>query len=91
MGWNRLRRRQRHPLLAGVEDGAHVYFVHSYHCEAPPEVVVASSDYGVEFAAIVGRGNVIGVQFHPEKSQGIGLRMIDNFVRLCRREAPAWS
>ena len=91
MGWNRLRRRQPHPLLDGLEDGAHVYFVHSYYCEAKPDVVIATSDYGVDFAAIVGRGNVIGVQFHPEKSQAVGLRMIDNFVRRCRREAPAWS
>jgi glutamine amidotransferase len=91
MGWNRLRRRQPHPLLEGLEDGAYVYFVHSYHCEAKDDVLVASSDYGVDFAAIVGQGNVLGVQFHPEKSQGVGLRMIDNFVRLCRREAPAWS
>ena len=91
MGWNRLRRRRPHPLLEGLEDGAHVYFVHSYYCEAKDDVLVASSDYGIDFAAIVGRGNVLGVQFHPEKSQGVGLRMIDNFVRLCRREAPAWS
>jgi glutamine amidotransferase len=91
MGWNRLRRRQPHPLLDGLEDGAHVYFVHSYYCEAKDDVLVASSDYGVDFAAIVGQGNVLGVQFHPEKSQAVGLRMIDNFVRLCRREAPAWS
>jgi glutamine amidotransferase len=91
MGWNRLRRRQPHPLLDGLEDGAHVYFVHSYYCEAKDEVRVASSDYGIDFAAIVGQGNVLGVQFHPEKSQGVGLRMIDNFVRFCRRGAPAWS
>ena len=91
MGWNRLRRRQPHPMLDGLEDGAYVYFVHSYFCEARPEVVIASSDYGVDFAAIVGRGNVIGVQFHPEKSQAVGLRMIENFVRHSRREEPAWS
>jgi glutamine amidotransferase len=91
MGWNRLRRRQPHALLDGLENGAYVYFVHSYYCDASPDVVIASSDYGVDFAAIVGKGNVLGVQFHPEKSQAVGLRMIENFVRLCRREAPAWS
>jgi glutamine amidotransferase len=91
MGWNRLHRRRAHPLLEGLEDGAYVYFVHSYFCQAPKDVVIASSDYGEDFAAIVGRGHVIGVQFHPEKSQGVGLRMIENFVRHCRREAPAWS
>ena len=82
MGWNRLRRRREHPLLDGLEDGAHVYFVHSYFCEAPDEVVIATSDYGSDFAAIVGRGSVLGVQFHPEKSQAVGLRMVANFVRL---------
>jgi glutamine amidotransferase len=89
MGWNRLRFRRAHPLLEGLADGSHVYFVHSYHCAAPADVVVAAADYGVEFAAVAGRGNVLGVQFHPEKSQGVGLRMIENFVRLCRRERVA--
>jgi glutamine amidotransferase len=89
MGWNRLRRRQRHPLLEGLEDGSYVYFVHSYYCEARPEVTIATSDYGLDFAAIVGRSNVLGVQFHPEKSQAVGLRMIENFVRRCREEQSA--
>jgi glutamine amidotransferase len=82
MGWNRVPRRRDHPLLDGVEDGAHVYFVHSYWCDAAPEDVVATSDYGVEFAAVVARGAVVGVQFHPEKSQAVGLRMVANFVRM---------
>ena len=81
MGWNALRARRAHPLLDGVADGAHVYFVHSYYCDAPDDVVIATSDYGRDFAAIVGRGNVLGLQFHPEKSQAIGLRLIANFVR----------
>jgi glutamine amidotransferase len=80
MGWNRLRRHRPHPLLDGIEDGAHVYFVHSYYCEAPEEVVIASTDYDRELPAIVGRGNVLGVQFHPEKSQSVGLKMIENWV-----------
>jgi glutamine amidotransferase len=83
MGWNRLRRRRDHPLLDGLADGAHVYFVHSYFCDAPPEVVLATTDYGTEIAAVVGRGNVLGVQFHPEKSQAVGLRMVASFVRFC--------
>lgn len=85
MGWNRLRRRQAHPLLEGVEDGAHVYFVHSYYCDAPEDVTIATSDYGRDFAAVAGRGSVLGVQFHPEKSQGVGLRMVANFVRMLGR------
>jgi imidazole glycerol-phosphate synthase subunit HisH len=80
MGWNRLRARRAHPILDGVPDGAHVYFVHSYYCDAPDDVVVATSDYGRAFAAIVGRGSVLGVQFHPEKSQEVGLRMVASFV-----------
>jgi imidazole glycerol-phosphate synthase subunit HisH len=81
MGWNTLRARRPHLLLEGVADGAHVYFVHSYYCDAPDEVVIASSDYGREFPAIVGRGAVLGLQFHPEKSQAVGLRIAANFVR----------
>jgi glutamine amidotransferase len=81
MGWNELHARRPHPLLEGIPDGAHVYFVHSYFCDAPPEVTIASSDYGPDFAAIVGRDHVLGVQFHPEKSQQVGLRMVANFVR----------
>jgi glutamine amidotransferase len=86
MGWNRLRRVGAHPLLDGIEDGAYVYFVHSYRCEPAAEgAVLATSDYGGAFAAIVGTGNVLGVQFHPEKSQAVGLRMIGNFVHGCLR------
>ncbi len=81
MGWNRLHARRPHPLLDGLADGSYVYFVHSYFCEAPDDVVIASSDYGRDFPAVVGRDNVLGVQFHPEKSQAVGLRMVANFVR----------
>jgi glutamine amidotransferase len=90
MGWNELHAPQPHPLLLGIPDGAHVYFVHSYFCDTAPEVTIASSDYGRRFAAIVGRERVLGVQFHPEKSQEVGLRMVANFVRFvetCRRAA----
>ncbi len=87
MGWNRLRRRQAHPLLEGVEDGAHVYFVHSYYCEAPEAVTIATSDYGRDFTAVAGRGSVLGVQFHPEKSQAVGLHMVANFLRMLGRAA----
>ncbi len=89
MGWNTLNARRAHPVLDGVADGAHVYFVHSYYCDAPDDVVIAVSDYGHEFPAIVGRGSVLGLQFHPEKSQGVGLRLAANFVRnvVARRAA----
>jgi imidazole glycerol-phosphate synthase subunit HisH len=88
MGWNRLRRRRPHPLLDGFEDGGYVYFVHSYFCDAPDDVVIATSDYGRDFAAIAGRDNVLGVQFHPEKSQAVGLAMVDRFVRQVAAQRP---
>jgi len=80
MGWNTLRARRAHPLLDGVADGSHVYFVHSYYCDAAEDVVIATSDYGQDFAAIVGRGPVLGLQFLPEKSQAVGQRLVANFV-----------
>jgi glutamine amidotransferase len=86
MGWNVLRPRRTHPLLDGIATGDYVYFVHSYYCEAAPEVVLADTDYGLDFAAVVGRGPVLGMQFHPEKSQAVGLRLVANFVRLCASE-----
>ena len=85
MGWNELNLRQpEHLLLDGVREGSHVYFVHSYFCDAPADVVIASSGYGRDFPAIVGRDNVLGMQFHPEKSQQIGLSLVANFVRFCK-------
>jgi glutamine amidotransferase len=83
MGWNALRRVREHPVLDGMEDGAYVYFVHSYYCDAGADVVLATSEYGREFAAVVGHGNIVGMQFHPEKSQAVGLRMIGDWVRRC--------
>ena len=81
MGWNRLEPRRRHPLLGDV--GAdHVYFVHSYVCRpGHDEDVLATADYGGPFAAVVGRGNVLGMQFHPEKSQAAGLALLRAFAR----------
>lgn len=84
MGWNRLRARRAHPVLDGVPDGAHVYFVHSYWCDAADDVVVATSDYGHDFPAVVARGSVLGLQFHPEKSQDVGQRMVEAFVEIAR-------
>ena len=82
MGWNRLRWPRPHPLMEGIEQGRYVYFVHSFFCDAAPEVVVATTDYGADYAAVVARDTVLGVQFHPEKSQAAGLRLIENFARL---------
>jgi len=83
IGWNQLHRQRPHPLLEGVPDGAYVYFVHSYYCRpADPSLVLATTDYGLEYASVVGQGHVFGLQFHPEKSQAVGLRILRNFLTL---------
>ena len=80
MGWNELTVHREHPVLDGVTNGDHVYFVHSYHFVVRDgDELVATTDYGGAQTAIVGRDNMIGTQFHPEKSQETGLRMIENF------------
>jgi imidazole glycerol-phosphate synthase subunit HisH len=82
MGWNDLVIEQAHPVLAGVRTGDHAYFVHSYHVRtANPAERLAFCDYGGPITAIVGRDTIIGTQFHPEKSQAAGLRLIANFLR----------
>ncbi|KYO57461.1 imidazole glycerol phosphate synthase subunit HisH [Tistrella mobilis] len=83
MGWNALDFEPgRHPVLAGVEPGAHVYFVHSYAMTVDdPAHLLATADYGGRVTAIVGRDNLIGTQFHPEKSQAVGQRLIAGFLR----------
>jgi glutamine amidotransferase len=82
MGWNELEPRVAHPLLAGIARGAHGYFVHSYgfRCAERGDVL-ATCDYGGEITAMIGRDNLVGTQFHPEKSQATGLRLIANFLR----------
>ena len=82
MGWNDLIIDRPHPILSGVETGRHAYFVHSYHFRvADPRHRLAHVDHGGEIAAVVGRDNMVGVQFHPEKSQATGLRVIANFLQ----------
>ena len=81
MGWNELAPRRAHPVLAGLAAGTHAYFVHSYQIRpAEPCDLLAETDYGGPIAAVVGRDNLIGTQFHPEKSQMAGLRLIANFL-----------
>lgn len=83
MGWNALRfDRPDCPLLRELEPGCHVYFVHAYHARAEQGAVAATADYGVPVTAMVWRDNVLAAQFHPEKSQDVGLRMLRNFVEL---------
>ncbi len=81
MGWNDLRILRRHPLLAGIDNGAHAYFVHSFQMiPALPEDLLATTDYGGALTAMVGDGNIAGTQFHPEKSQATGLKLLENFL-----------
>jgi glutamine amidotransferase len=83
VGWNQVRPRGSHPLFAGIPDNTFFYFVHSYFCEADDqEVVLGETEYGVPYTSVVAQGTVCGVQFHPEKSQAAGLRLLANFSRL---------
>jgi imidazole glycerol-phosphate synthase subunit HisH len=82
IGWNVVRPARRHPLLDGAPPDGHCYFVNSYYAEpADASDVVATTDYGIEFASVVGRDNVVATQFHTEKSGELGLRLLDNFTR----------
>ncbi len=89
MGWNQVHPTavgSDHPILDGIPEGAELYFVHSYVC-APtdPSWIIAETDYDGCFACMLGRGNLIGTQFHPEKSGAYGLRLLANFVRIVQR------
>ena len=87
MGWNAIEPTRTHPLLEGLGDAPYVYFVHSYHPVAEvPDDVLATTTYGHEFPSVVQRGNVCGVQFHPEKSQAVGLGLLENFAAHNRAE-----
>jgi glutamine amidotransferase len=82
VGWNQVRQRRMHPLLADIQDNAFFYFVHSYSCEADDgSIVIGETDYGMLYPSVVARENICGVQFHPEKSQAAGLRLLANFAR----------
>ena len=81
MGWNELVIAQKHPLLKGIAPGAHAYFVHSFQLKpALPEDLIATTDYGGPLTAMVANENIAGTQFHPEKSQATGLKLLENFL-----------
>jgi glutamine amidotransferase len=84
MGWNRIKIKKEHPVFEGVKDGSYMYFVHSYYFQTSDQFVLTTTDYGIEFASSVLRDNYIGFQFHPEKSGRDGLRIVKNFVKMCR-------
>jgi glutamine amidotransferase len=81
MGWNELKILRAHPVLAGIDDGAHAYFVHSFELRpADPAHLLATTEYGGAVTAAIARDNIVGTQFHPEKSQAVGLRLLANFL-----------
>jgi glutamine amidotransferase len=81
MGWNELKILRSHPVLAGIEQGAHAYFVHSFELRpANSSHLLATTDYGGAVTAAIARDNIVGTQFHPEKSQEVGLRLLANFL-----------
>jgi glutamine amidotransferase len=83
VGWNQVQQRGIHPLLANIADNSFFYFVHSYCCEPESRsVVVGETEYGVLYPSVVAQDNICGVQFHPEKSQAAGLRLLANFARV---------
>ncbi|HLE35285.1 MAG TPA: imidazole glycerol phosphate synthase subunit HisH [Nitrososphaerales archaeon] len=86
MGWNNLNIVGKSKLLQGMKDNAWVYFVHSYHAKPKDRnIVVANSEYGTEFPAVIEHENLFGTQFHPEKSSDVGAVMLKNFLRECER------
>ncbi len=86
VGWNQVQQRQVHPLFEEIEDNDFFYFVHSYYCEPKDsENVIGVTDYGTTYASVVAQNHICGAQFHPEKSQTAGLRLLSNFSRLAER------
>jgi glutamine amidotransferase len=86
IGWNQVWLKYDHPLLDEIPGGSYFYFVHSYYAEpSEPELTLGQADYGIDFAAIVARENVVATQFHPEKSADLGLRLYRNFGRIAER------
>jgi imidazole glycerol-phosphate synthase subunit HisH len=84
MGWNQLHHQGTHPLLKAIpSEKSYAYFVHSYHAsDVPEDTIVAQTDYGYLYPSIIGQGNIMGVQFHPEKSHAVGLQLLRNFVEM---------
>ena len=83
IGWNQIDIQRGSSLLANLQNGCYAYFNHSYYCQVvEPEHVLALTDYGSLFASIIQKGNIYGVQFHPEKSQEVGMRILRNFVEM---------
>ena len=90
MGWNQVELRKSHPVLEGIADGSYFYFVHSFYADPDdPGVVAGMTSYGVPFCSAAAWGNAVAVQFHPEKSGAVGLKIYENFVRLIQSSGGA--
>ena len=86
MGWNQIRKCQDTPLLRGIDDGAFVYFVHSFYVvPTDPALAATTTEYGAEFTSAIARGNIFATQYHPEKSQAVGLKILENFGAVVAR------
>jgi glutamine amidotransferase len=85
IGWNEVRIRKPAPIFDGVEDGTRFYFVHSFYPDPADDVVAATTDYGMTFCSAAWRENLVATQFHPEKSGAPGIKLLSNFVEMCRR------
>ncbi|RLI83001.1 imidazole glycerol phosphate synthase subunit HisH [Archaeoglobales archaeon] len=85
IGWNSIKIRKEHEILDGIEDDSYFYFAHSYYLKTEPRYILTETDYGVSFPSAVVRDNLIGFQFHLEKSGELGIRIIENFVNFCKR------
>lgn len=79
-GWNQIEPSAASPLFADLPTGSYAYFNHGFYCDAAPADTLATTDYGGAYPTIVGRGRLYGIQFHPEKSQAVGMRLLRNFV-----------
>lgn len=83
IGWNDIAKNGESPILKNIDNGASFYFVHSFYCEPEEKTIIAaSSDYGIKFAAVVNKDSIFGCQFHPEKSQSAGLKILENFSKI---------
>jgi len=88
MGWNQVKQKKSHPLFEGIPDESNFYFVHSYYGEpADKSLVIGETDYGIPFCSAIARGNLMAIQFHPEKSGNIGLHIYNNFIKLAINKA----
>jgi len=86
MGWNQLKIASDTPLLSGIDRDSYVYFVHSYYVVPDQaEVIAATTDYGIDFVSAIVKDNIYGLQFHPEKSQAVGLRILRNYIEITRQ------